>query len=119
MELLLNSSEDLDSDGFKYNWDISVTDGIADVVPDNNEENQEAAVIAYLETNTIPLMEERGTDWAGFLNKQHTLAEIDSRVRENIKTYLNTVLYSPVYYAQDGALKVKMAKTIINTGATV
>lgn len=115
MELLLNSTDDKEK--YNFNWDISVTDGIADTVPLDSEEDQEAAVITYLETNTIPLLEDKGTDWGGYLLKQHTLAEIDSQVRENLKTYLNNVMYTPVYTAEDGELVVKLAKTIINTGA--
>lgn len=115
MELLLVSSEDPEKD--RTNWDIDVVDGIAAVVPDGAEEDQEASVVAYLEKNTIPLMEERGVDWAGYLIKRTSLAEIDTQIRENIKTYLDTVLFSPVYSADKGKLVVNMAKIVINTGA--
>ena len=115
MELLLISSEDAAKD--RWNWDIDVKDGMPEVVPENAEESQEANVVSYLETNTIPLMPERGVDWPGYLNKQKSLAEIDTQVRENIKTYLDTVLYSPVYKTTDGKLTLNLAKIVINTGA--
>ena len=115
MELLLVSSEDPAAE--RWNWDIDVNDGIAAVVPENAEADQEASVIAYLETNTIPLMPERGINWAGFLGKRYSLAEIDTRIRENLKTYLNTVLYSPLYNTRDGKLEVNLTKIVINTGA--
>ena len=115
MELLLVSSEDAAQD--RWNWDIDVNDGLPVLVPEGGEEGQEAAVVSYLETNTIPLMPERGVNWPGYLNKQLGLAEIDTQVRENIKTYLDTVLYSPVYAANDGKLTVNLAKVVINTGA--
>lgn len=115
MELLLVSSEDPEKD--RTNWDIDVVDGIASVVPDGAEEDQEASVVAYLEKNTIPLMEERGVDWSGYLTKRVALAEVDTQIRENLRTYLDTVLYSPIYSAVDGKLVVNMAKIVINTGA--
>lgn len=115
MELLLVSSEDPERD--RTNWDIDVVDGIAVTVPDGAEEDQEASVVAYLEKTTIPLMEERGVDWTGYLTKRTSLAEIDTQIRENLKTYLDTVLFSPVYSADKGKLVVNMAKIVINTGA--
>ena len=115
MELLLVASEDPASE--QYNWDIDVEDGITKVVPEGAEEDQEASVVAYLEKSTIPLMEERGVDWTNYLNKRVSLAEIDTQIRDNIKTYLETVLYSPVYTAQKGKLEVQMTKLVINTGA--
>lgn len=115
MELLLVASEDPSAE--QYNWDIDVEDGLAKVVPEGAEEDQEASVVSYLEKTTIPLMEERGVDWTGYLNKQNSLAEIDSQIRDNIKTYLDTVLYSPVYTANKGKLEVHLAKVVINTGA--
>lgn len=115
MELLLVSSEDPEKD--RTNWDIDVVDGIAAVVPDGAEEDQEASVVAYLEKNTIPLMEERGVDWTGYLTKRASLAEIDTQIRENLKTYLDNVMYTPTYSPVDGKLVVNMAKIVINTGA--
>jgi len=115
MELLLISSEDPETE--RCNWDIEVVDGVASVVPDGAEEDQEASVVAYLEKNTIPLMEDRGVDWSGYLTKRTSLAEVDTQIRENIKTYLDTVLFSPVYSANEGKLVVNMAKIVINTGA--
>lgn len=115
MELLLISSIDPETE--RYNWDIDVADGIAVTVPEGAEEDQEANVIAYLEKSTIPLMEDRGIDWSGYLTKRTSLAEIDTQIRENLKTYLDTVLFSPVYSAKEGKLVVNMAKIIINTGA--
>ena len=115
MELLLVSSENPEED--RTNWDIDVEDGIAVCVPEGAEEDQEASVVAYLEKTTIPLMEERGVDWTGYLNKKKTLAEVDNQIRENLKTYLDTVLYTPLYTADDGQLKVSMSKVAINTGA--
>lgn len=115
MELLLDT--DNNEQEFMFNWDIVVEDGIAETVPEQAELDQEAAVIAYLETNTIPLLEDKGTDWTGFLLKQKSLTEIDNKVRENLKQYLNTAIYTPVYTAENGALTVNLAKTIINSGA--
>jgi hypothetical protein len=115
MELLLVSSEDPEKD--RTNWDIDVVDGIAAVVPDGAEEDQEASVIAYLEKNTIPLMEDRGVDWTGYLTKRASLAEIDTQIRENLKTYLDNVMYTPTYSPVEGKLVVNMAKIVINTGA--
>lgn len=115
MELLLVSSEDPEKD--RTNWDIDVVDGVAAVVPDGAEEDQEASVVAYLEKNTIPLMEERGVDWTGYLTKRASLAEIDTQIRENLKTYLDNVMYTPTYSPVEGKLVVNMAKIVINTGA--
>lgn len=115
MELLLVSSEDPEKD--RTNWDIDVEDGIAVVVPDGAEEDQEASVVAYLEKNTIPLMEDRGVDWTGYLTKRTSLAEIDTQIRENLKTYLDNVMYTPTYSPVEGKLVVNMAKIVINTGA--
>lgn len=115
MELLLVSSEDPEKD--RTNWDIDVEDGIATVVPDGAEEDQEASVVAYLEKNTIPLMEDRGVDWTGYLTKRTSLAEVDTQIRENLKTYLDNVMYTPTYSPVEGKLVVNMAKIVINTGA--
>lgn len=115
MELLLTSSTDPETE--RWNWDINVEDGIALTVPEGAEEDQEAAVVTYLETNSIPLLEERGVDWTNYLTKRISLSELDTQIRENLKTYLDTVLYSPVYTAKDGKLEVHMAKVVINTGA--
>lgn len=115
MELLLNTSVDPAEE--RYNWDIEVEDGIALTVPEEAEEDQAASVITYLETNTIPLMPEKGINWPGYLGKELSLAEIDSKIRENLKTYLNTVLFSPVYTTKEGKLEVSLTKVIINTGA--
>ena len=115
MELLLVSSTDPATD--KWNWDIDVNDGLPSVVPDGGEEGQEASVVAYLETNTIPLMPERGVNWPGYHNKQLSLAEVDTQIRENLKTYLDTVLFAPVYSTNEGRLEVNLAKIVINTGA--
>ena len=115
MELLLVSSEDPETE--RTNWDIDVEDGIAKVVPEDAEEDQEANVIAYLEKSTIPLMEDRGVDWSGYLTKRTSLAEIDTQIRENLKTYLDNVLYTPTYAPVEGKLVVNMAKIVINTGA--
>jgi hypothetical protein len=115
MELLIVAAEDPEVE--RYNWDIDVENGIPKTVPEGAEEDQEASIITYLEKNTIPLMEERGIDWTGYLNKRNSLAEVDTQIRENIKTYLDTVLFSPVYSARQGKLEVHLAKIIINTGA--
>lgn len=115
MELLLSSSVDPETE--RVNWDIDVKDGIALTVPEEAEEDQEASVVAYLEKTTIPLMEERGVDWTGYLTKRTSLAEVDTQIRENLKTYLDTVLFTPVYSANEGKLIVNMAKIVINTGA--
>lgn len=115
MELLLVSSADPETE--RWNWDIDVENGIATPVPEEAEEDQEANVVAYLEKDTIPLMPERGIDWPKYLNKQVSLAEVDTQIRENIKTYLDTVLYSPVFAAEKGKLVLSMAKIVINTGA--
>lgn len=115
MELFLVSSEDPEAE--RTNWDIEVKDGVAAVVPDGAEEDQEANIIAYLEKSTIPLMEERGVDWSGYLTKRTSLAEIDTQIRENLKTYLDNVLYTPTYSPVEGKLVVNMAKIVINTGA--
>ena len=115
MELLLISSTDPETE--RCNWDIDVKDGIAVTVPEGAEEDQEASVVAYLEKTTIPLMEERGVDWTGYLTKRVSLAEVDTQIRENIRTYLDTVLFSPVYSTEKGKLVVNMAKIVINTGA--
>lgn len=115
MELFLVSSTDAETD--RWNWDIDVVDGIPVTVPEGAEEDQEANVIAYLEKDTIPLMPERGVDWPGYLSKRFSLAEIDTQIRSNLKDYLDTVMYSPVYNARDGKLEVSLTKIIINTGA--
>ena len=115
MELLLASSTDPETE--RCNWDIEVEDGIAKTVPAGAEEDQEASVVAYLEKSTIPLMEDKGVDWTGYLTKRVSLAEVDTQIRDNLKTYLDTVLYSPVYSADKGKLVVNMAKIVINTGA--
>jgi hypothetical protein len=115
MELLLVSSEDPEKD--RTNWDIDVVDGVATVVPEGAEEDQEASVVAYLEKNTIPLMEDRGVDWTGYLTKRASLAEIDTQIRENLKTYLDNVMFTPTYSPVEGKLVVNMAKLVINTGA--
>ena len=115
MELLLISSQDPETE--RWNWDIDEADGIALSVPEGAEEDQEANVTAYLEKDTIPLMPERGIDWPKYLNKQVSLSEIDTQIRANLKTYLDTVLYAPVYSAAGDKLAVNMAKIIINTGA--
>lgn len=116
MELLLLASENAAED--RYNWDIDVdAEGMPAVVPEEAEEDQEASVVAYLETNTIPLMPERGVNWAGYLGKQVSIAEIDTKIRENLKVYLDTVLFSPVYTTNNGKLEVNLAKIVINTGA--
>lgn len=115
MELLLTSSTDPETD--RFNWDIDEENGIAKVVPEEAEESQEASVVTYLETNTIPLMPEKGVDWPGYLGKQFSLAEIDTQIRENLKAYLDTVLFSPVYATNKGKLEVHLAKIVINTGA--
>ena len=115
MELLIVAAEDPEVE--RYNWDIDVEDGMPLTVPEGSEEDQEASIITYLETNTIPLMPERGINWTGYLNKRSSLAEIDTQIRENIKTYLDTVLFSPVYSTNQGKLEVHLAKIIINTGA--
>ena len=115
MELLLSSSADPETE--RVNWDIDVKDGIALTVPEEAEEDQEASVVAYLEKTTIPLMEERGVDWTGYLTKRTSLAEVDTQIRENLKTYLDTVLFTPVYSANEGKLIVNMAKIVMNTGA--
>lgn len=116
MELLLIASKDASEE--HYNWDIDVdTNGLPSIVPEEAEEEQEASVVAYLETNTIPLMPERGVDWTGYLCKQVSIAEIDTKIRENLKTYLDTVLFTPVYTTDKGKLEVNMAKIVINTGA--
>ena len=115
MELLLDASEDPEMD--RTNWDIDVEDGLAVCVPEDTEEDQAVAIMAYLETNTIPLMPERGVNWTDYLAKRKTLSEIDNQIRENLKTYCDTVLYSPIYTAEDGQLKVSMSKVTMNTGA--
>ncbi len=115
MELLLISSSDPAET--RWNWDIDVNDGMPEVVPEGAEEDQEAAVVTYLEKDTIPLMPERGVDWPGYLSKKLSLAEVDTQIRENLKTYLDTVVFAPAYSADKGQLNVNLIKVIINTGA--
>ena len=115
MELLLISSSDPAET--RWNWDIDVNDGMPEVVPEGAEEDQEASVVTYLEKDTIPLMPERGVDWPGYLSKKLSLAEVDTQIRENLKTYLDTVVFAPVYSADKGQLNVNLTKVIINTGA--
>ena len=114
MELLLTASSNPSEDG--WNWDIDIDNGLPATVPAGAEEDQEAAVIAYLQTSTIPLMEDKGVNWTGYLGKKLSLAEIDSQIRENIKTYLDSVNYSPTYSTNKGKLDVSLAKVVINTG---
>lgn len=115
MELLLDTVDN--SNEFMFNWDIAYEDGEALTVPETAIQDQEAAVTAFICKTTIPLMEDKGNDWVGFLLKSVTLTEVDAQVRNNLKTYLESVLYTPIYAADKGNLVVNMSKTIINTGA--
>ena len=100
-----------------FNWDIEVADGIPSTVTDTTEVQQEANLAAYIQTNTIPLMEDKGNDWTAFLFKELSLSQIDSQVRENINTYSDSMSYVPVYGIKDKELVVNVSQIAINTGA--
>ena len=100
-----------------FNWDIEVADGIPSTVTDTTEVQQEANLSAYLQTNTVPLMEDRGNDWTAFLFKELSLSQIDSQVRENINMYSDSMSYVPVYGIKDKELVVNVSQIAINTGA--
>lgn len=100
-----------------YNWDIDVVDGLPVLLDENSELDQTAAVAAYLGIGTVPLMEDKGNDWKGYLLGGKTLSQLDNQVRNNINTYTDVANYAPVYRVEDEKLKVDITNVNINTGA--
>lgn len=115
MELKLFNTGDISI--HNYNWDIDVVDGIPVLVDEGEETAQIAMVSAYLAVGSIPLMEDKGNDWAGYLLRSKTLAQLDSQVRSNINTYTESSSYVPVYNIRDEQLTVEISKVYINSGA--
>lgn len=115
MELKLFSTDNAAVDN--YNWDIDVVDGLPVLLDEESEIDQIATVAAYLGKGTVPLMEEKGNDWAGYLLSEKTLTQLDSEVRGNINTYTDQADHVPMYYVEDEQLKVTIGRVNINTGA--
>ena len=115
MELKLFSSENPEAEN--YNWDIDVEDGMPVLLDENSETDQIATVSAYLALGSVPLMEDKGNDWAGYLMSRKTLTQLDSQIRKNINTYTEAANYAPVYRIENERLIVNIANVQINTGA--
>lgn len=115
MELKLFSTDNAAVEN--YNWDIDVVDGLPVLLDEESEIDQIATVAAYLGKGTVPLMEEKGNDWAGYLLSEKTLTQLDSEVRDNINTYTDQADHVPMYYVEDEKLKVTIGRVNINTGA--
>ena len=112
MELYL---EPAGSDDYAYNWDIAVNSkGEALVVTEDKEIEQKVNFLVFLVQGAIPLMEEYGVDWSGWLFKEITLVQLNSQITEIIREYLgDNIGYYPNYNEKDGKLIVTMARIIM------
>ena len=115
MDLKLYTAED--PEVTNYNWDIDVVDGVPITIEGDEEIGQLATVAAYLALGSVPLMEHKGNDWAGYLLNGKTLTQVDNQVRKNITTYTNAINYAPVYTISNEKLNINIANVQINTGA--
>lgn len=100
-----------------YNWDIDVVDGLPVLLEESSEKDQLATVAAYISVDSIPLMEDKGNDWKGYLLGDKTLSQVDNQCRKNINLYTEEYNYTPTYSIKDEKLVVGINKVYINSGA--
>ena len=109
MELYLEAAE---SDDFSFNWDIIVDhDGNVGYIDSTSDSytRQQANFVMFLIKGTIPLMEDYGVDWVGWLFKEINLVQLNSEITEILTEYLGIDNgYFPQFSVEDGKLKVDL-----------
>src|SRR4249920_843861 len=65
-------------------WDFVVKDGIVPIIEGSPEEEQAAAIVSYVQTNTIPQLPTQGVPWSEFLTSQVDFSQLDNQIRNNL-----------------------------------
>lgn len=102
-------------------WDFAINpqSGDVEIVDDNlqskfSETEQQANMALALERSTVPLIENIGVSWTGYLLKEKTLLEIDSEIRQQLQTFLGDLSYTPLYTKDGDKLIVNLGRVSIN-----
>ena len=88
-------------------WDFEESDGIVPI--DDDSDDQEANLAAFIQLGSIPQMPEWGTPWAEFFSGQATFAEVDQKIQNNFAT-LGITGYSMSYSLENEKLKAEVVK---------
>jgi hypothetical protein len=106
VDLLMQSQ--IVSNGSVSEWDIELEDGIALSLDGAEELKQRAVIAAFIIKGTIPLLEDTGIDWTGYLLEQVNPRELDAQLRDSIFTFTGSNTYVPYYNIRNGKLELSI-----------
>jgi hypothetical protein len=87
----------------EFDLDLDFIDGKVGQVAGDTAEIQRAYIASYTKKGTIPLQEDQGIDWAGFLQGEKPYNEIAYDLTGRIATYIGAGKYAPAF-RQDGRM---------------
>ena len=90
-------------------WDYYVQDGIVPIITGDQENQQAAAMAAFIQIGTIPQLPEEGVDWTGYFTGDVPFNEIDNSIKNNLSK-LGLVDYYPTYETVNDSLVAKVGK---------
>lgn len=93
-----------------WNLDIDIIAGAPVLLPyPRNNQDQRAAVAAYMVRGTIPGQPDTGIEWTELYEQNTTILNIDNSIKQNIQKYAGmpgTAVqnYTPVYTKDDSGI---------------
>jgi hypothetical protein len=86
-----------------------VKDGIVPIIEGQVEEEQAAALITYLQLNTIPQLPAQGSPWMQYLTGETDFSDLDNTIRNNLIA-IGLVDFNPDYDIVNDRLTVKVRR---------
>lgn len=99
------------SDNKNPEWDVKVINGIVPIISGDEEKQQRAVIAGFLETGTVPQLENAGVPWQNFITGGLTFGELDALIRNSINN-AGVIEYYPQYEIEGEKLTLT-----IGTGA--
>jgi hypothetical protein len=90
-------------------FDFVVKDGIVPIIEGQVEEEQAAALITYLQLNTIPQLPAQGSPWMQYLTGETDFSDLDNTIRNNLIA-IGLVDFNPDYDIVNDRLTVKVRR---------
>ena len=90
-------------------WDYLVNSGIVPILQNSQEQEQAAAIAAFIQTGTIPQLPDYGVDWVGFFAGEVDIGVIDNSIKQNLAS-AGLADFSPTYDLVNGNLICRVSK---------
>jgi len=91
-------------------WDLIVVNGLPATLTGDNELTQRAMMAAFIQTNTIPLLEATGNNWTKYVTGEISLSEIDAQVRASVNLLMDRLDFVPFYNIKNNQVTFTISK---------